>query len=147
MTVSFKFYEATQEERDCAQRLSDIVNGLAVAQPFEVLMTSWIAVKLVDGNTDGNLYDSRLAAVRHQSDEKLCAYICLKDAPGGMTPFAAFSVLQYYRAAYDMGARLPDPNARHGGTDLYIPLPNEHIQNQTMRLNRAARRRQMRGNR
>lgn len=138
MAVSFSLLTATQEEIDAAQRLSDIVNSLAISQPFEVLCHSWIAVRLQDGNTDGELYDNRRDAVRHQSDEKLCAYICLREAPGGMDLRAAFAVLQYHRAVYDAGGRLPDPDAYQGGTDVYMPLPREHVADQIRRLNTRA---------
>ena len=93
---------------DAASRLSDAVtlhltvNGLnAVGQ--------WIAARLSDGGTDGNLYPDKATAIRHQLHETQCAYICI--VPEGMPPRDADIFLAYNRSLYDAGLRMPDPNS------------------------------------
>lgn len=104
---------------DAAKRCADIVNGYLSYVPADEIRTKWVAIRLADGGSDGNLYDSKQDAVRHQSDEKLCAYISYRNCMGGITPLEAEKYLQWNRAAYDMGARLPDPDDKTGGPDLF----------------------------
>src|ERR1700750_372559 len=105
---TYNFLTADQSDIDAAKRLSDIVNGYAVAYPSAMLESMWLAIRLSDGNTDGNVYECRRDAVRHQPDEKLCAYLSLRAAPAGMTVRDAYAFMSYHRAAYDAGFRLPD---------------------------------------
>lgn len=116
---------AKQEDRDAAKRLSDIINSICVFQPLEVVINSWLAVRLADGGYDGTLYDSRAAAVKKQSDEKLCVYVNLRASPGGMPVKEAYAYLQFHRAAYDAGMRLTDPDRPQGGSALMEPLTRE----------------------
>lgn len=134
----FNFYTATSSEYNAAKRCSDIVNGYAVAYPADQLYNSWIAIKLADGDSDGVLYDNRKAAVRHQSDEKVCAYLSLRSAPGGMTVKDAFLFIAYHRAAYDAGYRLPDPDDMNGGQELVMPIERAAVDGQLARLLQAA---------
>jgi hypothetical protein len=62
---------------DAAKRASDVVNSYAVFTPYEDLINCYVALRLSDGGHDGTLYYSKREAVRHQSDEKLCAYLQL----------------------------------------------------------------------
>lgn len=125
---------ATSEEFDSAKRLSDIVNNLAIAYPPGEIINCWIAVRLSDGGTDGVLYDTRRDAVRHQIDEKQCAYLSLFHAPGGMDTRAAHDFLKYHRDAYRAGFRLPDPDHPHGGLDFCMPITHEDLRSQITRL-------------
>ena len=86
-----------------------------MAQGFDACR-KWVAVRLRDGRSDGVLYDTKRDAVRHQSDEKLSAYVCIP--PNGMTPCRAESFLSTMRRLYDAGWRLTDPDDRNGGPDL-----------------------------
>lgn len=130
----FNLMLATPEEYNAAKRLSDIVNGYAVAYPTDMLFNSWLAVRLSTGDTDGVMYDDRRAAVRHQSDEKLCAYLSLRFAVTGMTVKDAFLFLAYHRAAYDAGFRLPDPDDMNGGREMVMPIENEAMRGHIGRL-------------
>lgn len=132
------FYTATSEQYNSAKRCSEIVNGYAVAYPADQLYNSWIAIKLADGDSDGVLYDTRRNAVRHQTDEKTCAYLSLRSAPGGMTVKDAFLFLAYHRAAYDAGYRLPDPDDMHGGREMVMPIERSAVDSQISRLMRSA---------
>ena len=103
---------------DDAKRASDIVNSYLSFIPFDELKNKWLAIRLSDGGYDGNLYDSKADAVRHQSDEFLCAYVCFRNLIGGATPREMEIFLRFNRDAYDAGFRLPDPDARSGGPDV-----------------------------
>lgn len=68
----------------------------------------WIAARLSDGGTDGNVYDTKAEAIRFQLHETQCAYI--KVPLGGMPPLEATRYLEIHRELYDAGARLADPD-------------------------------------
>lgn len=113
---------------DAGRRAHDIVNAYVAFTPWEQRVRSWVALRLADGGSDGTLYESRREAVRHQSDEKLCAYFSYRGAPNGFASRTdAQLFLDYHRMAYDAGFRLPDPDDRDGGPDLIMPTPAEQI--------------------
>jgi len=66
----------------------------------------WVAIRLSDGGSDGNTYDTREDAVRHQLHETLCAYAVVR--PDDMSPKAAEAFLRVHREIYDAGYRLAD---------------------------------------
>lgn len=106
---------------DDARRASDIINAYYAYVPWDQLRNSWVAIRLSDGGSDGTLYDSKRDAIRHQSDEFLCAYISLKNCPNGVSPLEAERFLAFTRSAYDAGMRLPDPDDMHGGPEAFMP--------------------------
>lgn len=67
----------------------------------------WVAIRLSDGGSDNNLYDSKAEATRAQLHERQCAYICLP-------PYGALSIKEVHRylelneMIYDQGGRLSD---------------------------------------
>lgn len=131
---TYSLLNASREDYDAAHRLSDIIRGLAADHTPEELFQGWIAVRLSDGNWDGNLYDSRKAAVGHQSDPYLWAYVSTKHATTGMPPQDAHAFLTYNRLAHANGFRLPDPDAQNGGKELIMPAPREDVRSQIRRL-------------
>lgn len=119
---------------DAARRAFDVVNSYVAFVPFETRTKQWVAIRLLDGGSDGVLYDSKREAVRHQSDEKLCAYFAYRNSPDGFrTRKDAAIFLEYHRQAYDAGARLPDPDDQFGGPELIMPMNNEHLMDQLIR--------------
>lgn len=120
-----------QHHSSAAHRCSDAVNLHVAALGFDAVRR-WVAVKLADGRSDGTLYDTKRDAVRHQSDEKLCAYVCIP--PGGMNVCQAESFMRANRLAYDAGFRLADPDASHGGRDLIPRITREDQAAQMARL-------------
>jgi hypothetical protein len=68
----------------------------------------WIAVRLSDGGTDGNLYDTKKDAVVHQLHPHQCAYILIP--PEGMTPEQARIMLKFTAQMYEAGVQLADPD-------------------------------------
>jgi len=104
------------EFSDEAKRMHNIVQGyIAFIDPWE-LKNKWVAVRLRDGGTDGTLYDSMEDAIRHQSDEFLCAYFSYLNCLNGITVKECEIWLDFVRKAYKAGFRLPDPSAQFGGS-------------------------------
>lgn len=68
----------------------------------------WIAVRLIDGASDGIAYDTRADAIRHQFHEQLYCYLVV--TPDGITPEDALRFIRLNRALYDAGYRLADPD-------------------------------------
>lgn len=100
---------------DAARHASDAVNLHLAAIKFDAV-GRWVAVRLMDGHSDGTLYDTKREAVRHQLWERLCAYVCIP--PTGMTACQAESFLAMNRRLYSAGFRLVDPDAAHGGREV-----------------------------
>jgi hypothetical protein len=96
---------------DAAKRMSDIINGLVTFIPVWELRSKWVAIRLADGGYDGNLYDSRDAAIDHQLDERFCAYVLMQSMLQGAKPLDCAIYLEYHRQAYDAGMRLHEPQA------------------------------------
>ena len=88
---------------DYARRVSDAVN----LHVFLGNYGKWCAFRLSDGTSDGQLYDKRADAIRHQLHESQCAYI--KIPRDLMSPRAAQSFMDMCRKIYDGGFRLQDP--------------------------------------
>jgi hypothetical protein len=94
---------------DAARHCADAVNLHVSVDPYGVT-GKWVAVRLEDGRSDGVLYDTKAAAVRHQLHETMCAYVCVP--PVGMPLADAEIYLAQTRAMYDAGVKLSDPD-RH----------------------------------
>jgi hypothetical protein len=105
---------------DSAKRASDILNGYIAFVPFDELKHKWVAIRLADGGSDGQLYDSKRDAVRGQLDEFLCAYICFRNILSGSSPRDMELFLKFNRDAYDAGFRLPDPDEVNGGRQVLM---------------------------
>lgn len=105
-----------------AQRCADRVNLARIAG----CTAMWVAIRLADGGGDGNVYDSREAAIRHQSRPEFCTFVQVP--PDGMQDHEAQALLDYWRAVHDAGVHDGDPA-------LLLPL---------MPLTRRDRRRQIR---
>jgi hypothetical protein len=97
---------------DAAKRFSDGVSTIITLSPLAERARSWLAVRLADGQVDFNLYPSKKVAIAHQSNEKLCAFICLRNIPTGLSRKDAAIWLQLHRYMYDHGANLTDPDER-----------------------------------
>jgi hypothetical protein len=100
---------AYRQASDAARRCADRVNTAAVAG----CMRMWVAIQLADGRSDGNVYDTREAAIRHQLRPEYCTFVQVP--PGGMQDHEAQALLDYWRAVSDAGVRDDDPG-------LLLPL-------------------------
>lgn len=106
---------------DAGKRAHDKIMLHYLFGDWDHIKNGWVAVSLADGSCDGELYDTKQQAVRHQIHEQLCAYICLRNiGPGGSNPEELAIVLQFQRDGYKAGFRMPDPDAMTGGPDLLM---------------------------
>jgi hypothetical protein len=94
---------------DAARRMSDRINLWIVAQPWDVLKNSWVAIRLANGGTDGVLYDTRQDAISHQLDERHCAYFSFRTALGGVNARDCQLFLDVHRQVYDAGGHFTEP--------------------------------------
>jgi hypothetical protein len=103
----------------CGQRASDHINELIAHKDWDEIRRKWLAFRLLDGQWDGVLYDSKRDAVKHQHNEMLCAYVLINGiGPGGTSPRQMAIYFKFNRDLYRRGFRMPDPDAVHGGYDV-----------------------------
>lgn len=97
--------QVTPEEWDVARRVSDAVNIHLAVDPGA---RGFVACRMDTGASNGTLYDTRSAAVRHHmaaAEESFYFYV--KIHPGGMSPKEAWVMVVYFRALREKGIR-PD---------------------------------------
>lgn len=93
---------------DAAHRCSDVIRTHLAAEGYAAI-GRWVAIRLSDGGSDGNLYATKREAIRFQLHETQCAYAQIP--PGAdMTPRAAENFLSVNRQLYDAGMRITDPD-------------------------------------
>lgn len=97
---------------DEARRASDTVNLHLLADP-EGNNGRWVAIRLSDGSSDGNVYDCKCDAKCYQLHEKQCVYVQIQ--PTGLSAKDAEILLKMTRDLYDQDMQMPDPPCfRHG---------------------------------
>lgn len=89
---------------DAANRCSDVVRLAIVGGD----VGRWVAIRLADGGSDGQTYETRRDAIRHQLHEKQCAYVMVP--PDDMSPKSAETFLNFTRQCYDAGMPIADPD-------------------------------------
>lgn len=96
--------EFPQELRDAANRMRDAINLHVVAGALGVRERHlcWLAIRLADGRSDGNLYESRPDAVRHTQNRSE-GWFYPKIGADSMGEREAVIVLQMARQAYQRG--------------------------------------------
>jgi hypothetical protein len=109
-----------------AFRMADILNDAVVTSPWCAGM--WMAFMLADGESDGVVYETRAECVKHQFHEQLCCFIRI--IPTGVNAQMTQAMLSFYRAAYDAGRRIVDPEQ----PDYILPTTNEDFRSQVARL-------------
>lgn len=95
---------------DAANRCSDVIRTAIVAKQAG----KWVAIRLSDGGSDHQVYDTRQDAIRHQLHEKQCAYVMVP--PDDMSPRSAEAYLKWTRQCYDNGMPIADPER-----EIYTP--------------------------
>lgn len=108
-----------QQFSDRARRASGAVT-LAMLAQGRGIVGRWMALRLSDGGSDGNVYDRKSDAIRHQLHPKQCAYVCL--TPEGMSPRQAENYLRFIEGLYSAGADLDDPDQQ-----IAMPANREEI--------------------
>lgn len=127
-----------RDHDDAAKRCSDQY-ALHLIGAGQDAVGSWFAVALADGRSDGVLYPSKRAAVRHQHHNEF-RYAFIRIGPASMSVCEAAEYLATNRALYDKGLRLPDPDHRAGGLDMIPRLTAEDQRNQVASILSGGRR-------
>ena len=97
---------------DEARRASDIIN-LHLLADTQGNVGRWVAIRLSDGSSDGNVYDCKCDAKRFQLHEKQCTYVQIQ--PNGLSAKDAYILINLTRDLYDRNMGMPDPPCqRHG---------------------------------
>jgi hypothetical protein len=102
---------------DAARRASDVINLHLATIPWDTARMGWVAIRMSDGGSDGNLYFSKAAAIKHQLHEQQCCYVALRSLIAGTTPRDMEIFLRWNREAYNAGLRIGDPDA----PDMIMP--------------------------
>lgn len=113
---------------DDAKRLSDAAMLHWAAVEWDSV-GKFIAFQLSDGSTDGVLYPSRIAAVKHQVNEYRCGYVHLH--PAGMTQCEAEILL---KAARQLNNSFPV--SRDSSRETILPITREGLARQMRALTR-----------
>jgi hypothetical protein len=113
------------DHSDAAKRCSDTYELHRTVRPLECI-GMWFAVALIDGTSDGELYDGKRDAIIHQHhNEQYYAYVQIN--PGPMSPCASEAFIRVHRDMYDKGVRLADPGHNKGGHSLIPSLTAEDM--------------------
>ena len=102
---------------DAAKRCSDEIN-LHTAMNN---VGKYVAIRLSDGGSDHQAYDTRRDAIRHQLHESTCAYV--RVPVDGMSIEDAEGYLALHRKVYDQGGRFCDPD----GPEIVMPNTKEGL--------------------
>lgn len=84
--------------------MSDTINAMVTFKGWDELQGGYVAFALEDGTSDGTLYDSYEAAIKH-TDETRTAYFCFRQAMGGANPKDCQIFLEFNR--YVVAAGIP----------------------------------------
>jgi hypothetical protein len=108
---------------DAGRRMSETINGrITFYGPWE-LRSKWMVFRLSDGQSTNDIYDTKLQAVRHVSNELYYAFFTFARAMGGVSPRDAQIFLNMCRAAADSPhVRLSDPDHKTGGLDAFTSV-------------------------
>jgi hypothetical protein len=108
---------------DAAQRLADtIALHQTVLTREEIIAKRFIAVALSDGRTDGQTYDTRQDAMRHQRGHP-ALYAYIQVPLERWNTFSCDTLLWYVRGVYDAGYR-----PRLDEAELIIPRTIEEVE-------------------
>jgi hypothetical protein len=106
----------TKDNHESARRVADTYNLHMLADPDNA-RGKWFAAKLEDGRSDGVLYDDKLSCVLHQHHNERY-YTFIRINPSSMNPCEAQVMLNTARLLYKNGARMADPDHKHGGPSV-----------------------------
>lgn len=123
-----------QELKDSAARMRDAINLHVVAGALGARERhlNWVAIKLEDGRSDGNLYESRLDAVNH-TQNKNPGWMYVLVAADHMGERESILLLQMHRRAFSMGVRFSE---EHVVVPQLSELMKPYIPNTLRKLNR-----------
>jgi hypothetical protein len=100
--------------------MSDHINSRIVFNSVWDIRNCWMAFRLEDGWSDGNLYDSKEDAIKHVSSYQYYAFFCFRNCMAGSTPRDCQIWLDLHRHAYEHGGLLTDPDIPGGGPQIIV---------------------------
>jgi hypothetical protein len=115
------------EHTDAAKRFSDIYNLHRAAGT----RAGWIAIALADGDSDGEVYQSRQEAVTFKWPNERWHFYCSLQQPA-MTVCQAESLLRYQRVMNEINGSHMDRDSRGGGLEVIPRLAAEDAEAQMM---------------
>jgi hypothetical protein len=98
---------------DAGRRMSDAINAMVTFKGWDELQNGYMAFRLDDGSTTGELYDTYEDALKH-TDERRHAYFCFRQAMGGGNPRDCQIFLNMARFAVDSGVPRRHPETGRG---------------------------------
>lgn len=105
------------EYSDAAKRCSWHVT-IALLADREQAINSWLAVRLIDGECNGILYEKRIHAVRDHMN-LMFPYCYIKIPSDGMGEREAEIFLNFNRNLYEHGLTMSDPE--YGEREVIMP--------------------------
>jgi hypothetical protein len=96
-------------ETDRGRRAADLINMYRNSLPYDDLKTKWMAFRLEDGSSDGNIYDTCKEAIDHQKFEQECWYVSFVNLVAGATAGDCERMLAFYAYVYKRGGRFVPP--------------------------------------
>lgn len=116
-------YGLTADDYNAGQRAHDFIRTYTQGIDIWDIKSKWVAIRLSDGGSDGQIYDTKRDAVRHQNYEQQCMYVSFGSmlAAGGSNARELAIMINYHRRIYQNGGRLVDPDDVYGGKDVIIP--------------------------
>jgi hypothetical protein len=114
--------DSTAHYPDRTRHAWDVLQLHRAAVPIDEIGGWWVAIRMSDGKSDGNLYRSKPEAVRFQLHENQCAYLCVP--PFGEMPIGELhGWLAVVEKIYEGGGRLSDVDTHVVQTDMPIRRP------------------------
>lgn len=104
---------------DRTRRAWDVLQTHVAAVPRAEIGGWWVAIRMSDGTSDGNLYRSKPEAARYQLHETQCCYICIPPF-GDMNIKELHAFIEANQRVYDGGGRLSDEGTHIVPTDMPI---------------------------
>jgi hypothetical protein len=98
---------------DAGKRMSDMINAMVTFKGWDELQNGYMAFSLADGSSNGTLYDTYDAAIKH-TDEYRNAYFCFRQAMGGGNPKDCEIFLAFNRYAVAAGLPRKHPESGRG---------------------------------
>jgi hypothetical protein len=98
---------------DEGKRMSDLINAMVTFKGWDELQNGYLAFRLADGSSDGTLYDTYEAALKH-TDEYQCCYFCFRQAMGGANAKDCQIFLEFNRYVVAAGVPRKHPESGRG---------------------------------
>lgn len=103
---------------DRTRRAYDVINTHVLALGHDAA-GQWVAIRMSDGGSDGQLYPAKFIAAKYQLHETQCCYVCIPPF-GELKIGELHAFIQACERIYDGGGRLSDRDTHiHLSSILY----------------------------